>query len=71
MIASRVLKESELHDHLKSMGYKPTGEKTSTSTFWKNSKTGKHIQVPNSVQGFYPDWLLWELDAVIGKIRAS
>lgn len=67
MIASRVKPEKELHATLSGLGYEPTKEETSTGLFWKHKGTGKHIQIPKSVQGFYPDWLLWDLQEKLGE----
>ena len=67
MIASRVKPEKELHAARDRFGYEPTDQETSTGLFWRHRKTAKHIQVPKSVQGFYPDWLLWDLQEMIGE----
>lgn len=69
MIASKVLSEDEVYSTLRNYGYEPTDQKTDTGTFWRHKNTDKHIQVPESVQGFYPDWLLWDLEEIVGKIR--
>ena len=57
MIVSRVPPEEEIHGRLKELGFEPTDEKTDTGTFWVHKESGKHLQVPHSVQGYYPDWL--------------
>ena len=68
MIASRVAKESEVRALLRERGFQPTQEKTKTGTFWRHTATGKHLLVPFSVQGFYPDWLLHDLHEQIKRV---
>jgi len=65
MISSRVLSEKELHDRLRALGYTKTNHKTQTSTVWQHPETGLAIQVPPSIDGYYPDWLLWKLEAAV------
>lgn len=67
----RVVSENELIKHLKKLGYQPTSEKTNTSTFWKSDHTGKVIQVPFPYEGMYPDVILHDLVATIGKVRPT
>ena len=67
MIASPVISEKNLQDYLKGLGFQPTKETTNTGTFWKNN-AGKHVLIPFSEQGFYPTWMLADLEEVVGKI---
>jgi hypothetical protein len=67
-MADRVVSEQQLIDRLKALGFSRTTERTATGTFWKSSKGG-HILVPDAIQGFYPDWLLSDLEGVIGKLN--
>lgn len=69
MIASQVLSKEQLEAWLKGLGYEPTEETTKTGRFWKNKTTGKHLQVPYDVQGFYPSWLLQEMELEAWKIN--
>ena len=57
MIAPRVPSEEAVFKELRALGFEPTNNKTDTGEFWKHS-SGRHIQVPFSVQGYYPDWLV-------------
>lgn len=68
MIAARVASEAEVEARLRALGFEPTTWTTDTGTFWRSKSTGKHILVPFSVQGFYPNWLLGDLVEIIGKI---
>jgi hypothetical protein len=56
MISVRVPSQEEIFKGLEELGFKPTGKKTNTGEFWRH-ESGRHIQVPFSVQGYYPDWL--------------
>lgn len=67
MIAPRVLTEAEMEAALIDRGFRPTASKTATGTYWAHP-SGKHIQVPNSLEGFYPDWMLYELVSRIEEI---
>lgn len=64
MIASRVMTEAELHVKLEGLGYSRLELRTETATFWANGNN-RVIQVPDSVQGYYPDWLLWPLEELL------
>lgn len=66
MIASRVLSEKELKDKLGGLGYQETTHKSSTSTFWQRNEDRHVVQVPTSIDGFYPDWLIEKLEEAIG-----
>jgi hypothetical protein len=68
MIASRVPSEKDLHDLLLERGFEQTDETTNTGRFWKNKASGLHVLVPSSVQGFYPSWLLEDLEEHVGKL---
>lgn len=68
MIASRVVSEDDVHKRLAASGFEATGNRVATGEYWRSKSTGKHLLVPDSVQGFYPDWLLKDLEARIGKI---
>lgn len=71
MISSRVRSAREVYASLKSQGFERTTHKTATGTFWKHAATGKHLLVPKSVQGFYPDWLLEDLLERMAQLRGK
>lgn len=64
----RVVSEKQLTERLKSLGYSQTTETTATGTYWRSSG-GRHLEVPFSIQGFYPDWMLIDLEEKIGKLN--
>jgi hypothetical protein len=68
MTAARVPSEAEIFAELRSLGFEPTGEKTETGEFWLPKATKRHLQVPFSIQGFFPDWLIWEFEAKMREI---
>jgi len=70
MIASSVLSEDSLKAALAARDCVQTEHKTQTGTFWK-TRQGLHFLVPRSLDGFYADWMLWDLERVIGKIEAQ
>jgi hypothetical protein len=70
MIASRVVSEQELLESLAKQGFEITTERTDTGTFWRHAASRNHILVPESVQGFYPDWLLWDIHDQIRRVRS-
>jgi hypothetical protein len=68
MIAPRVPHELEIFKELESQGFERTGEKTKTGEFWRHKTTRRHLQVPFSIQGYFPDWLCWEFRAKAAEI---
>ena len=71
MIAPHVLTEADVHTALSDRGFKPTDVRTNTGRFWVHASSEQHIQVPDSLEGYYPDWMLWDLMARIGEIIPS
>lgn len=67
-MAVPVVSEDKLQQVLRARGFEPTEVSTATGRFWRSTETKKHILVPDSVQGFYPDWLLADLEEITGKI---
>lgn len=67
MTAVRVLTREEVEEHLRSLGFQPTGQRTASGEFWRRAD-GKHVQVPFPYEGMYPDFLIRELVEKIGKI---
>jgi len=68
MIAPRVLTEDDVYAALDERGFEVTIHTTETGTYWKNPMSGRHLLVPRSVEGFYPDWMLYDLLSHIGEI---
>jgi len=68
MSADRVVTEEQVIERLRALGFTPTTVTTNTGTFWKAKGDG-HVLVPFSIQGMYPDWLLSDLEFVIGKLN--
>ena len=64
-----VVSEEVVQHLLRELGYEPTEHKTATGTLWKHKQTGRHQQVPNSLDGFYPDFILQDLEEIIGKVN--
>jgi hypothetical protein len=60
MIAPRVPTEQEIFTALRELGFEETDTITETGRFWRHTPTGRHLQVPLSVQGYFPDWLIWQ-----------
>lgn len=70
MSFARVVSERQLIERLKALGFSPTGRKTGTGEYWKVDRDGnRHVLVPFSIQGHYPDWMLQDLEMVIGKLN--
>lgn len=60
--------EKQVQALLRKAGFEPTENHTATGTYWRCAETGKHVQVPFSVEGYYPDWLLADLVGIIGRV---
>ena len=71
MIAPRVLTEAEVRNALSERGFKSTGVRSATGTFWAHAESDQHIQVPDPLEGFYPDWMLYDLMSRVGEIVPS
>ena len=69
MNPNKVATEAELWKHLTTRGFVKTDERTETGVFWKHEKSGKHMIVPNSEQGFYPTWLTEDMWGVARRIE--
>ncbi len=61
MISLPLVTEANVHNKLHEIGYEPTEHVTKTGRFWRHRNAKLHLLVPNSAEGFYPDWLLDEL----------
>ena len=71
MSPAKVLSQKDVEQHLADRGFVPTEDKTSTATAWVNASTGRHLLVPFSLQGYYPDWMLYDLLSHVGEIIPS
>lgn len=62
MISPPVPPEEEIFGRLRDLGFSETAEPPlETGCFWVHEATGQHLLVPNSVQGYYPNWIFDEL----------
>src|SRR5687768_7496233 len=61
MIAVPTVSEDQVRERLENLGYKPTNKRTATGRFWKNQEHGRHLLVPNSDHGTYPQWMIDDL----------
>lgn len=66
MSADRVLDEAGLRYRLQLMDCVETEHRSQTGTIWR-TPAGKHFNVPRPYQGFYPDWMLWDIEQVIQR----
>jgi hypothetical protein len=71
MIAPRVPHEIEIFKELEEQGFERTGTTTKTGEFWRHKPTGRHLQVPFSIQGYFPDWLCWQFKAQAAEIATA
>ncbi len=70
MIAGKVKTAEELEAELRAAGYEPTEHHLKTGRVWRHKVTGKHIIVPDSYDGYYPDFILRDMrDFVIDTKR--
>ncbi|MFN7725190.1 MAG: hypothetical protein ACK5QH_08985 [Rubrivivax sp.] len=44
--------------YLAAIGFTKTDKVTETGTYWRSNQNGQHIQVPEGVDGFFPDFLI-------------
>jgi hypothetical protein len=69
MSSAPVLTEHGLKSALLDRGCTPTSRRTGTATIWKTA-AGLHFTVPDSLDGYYPDWMIEDVERVVGKIDA-
>ena len=67
MITQPVVSRQQLEDRLNEIGAEKTDRRTDTAELWR-LPNGRHVTVPDSIQGYYPDWLLRDLEQIIGHI---
>ena len=68
MNPNRVATRSDVEAFLDSLGYQWTDKVTATGRFWIHKKDGTHIQVPEPIEGVFPDVILHDIEARVGKI---
>ncbi len=71
MIAPKVATKQEVENVLRERDFDPTTLTTATGRFWRHKVTSRHVLVPDSIDGYYPDWLLYDLMSHIGEILPS
>ncbi|MBT2299301.1 hypothetical protein J7E70_02385 [Variovorax paradoxus] len=60
MIAGGVKTQEEIENELRKRGFTPIDTMSDGGRFWKSS-TGRHLHVPDSYEGMYPDFILGDL----------
>ncbi len=68
MSAHRVTTQAEIEAQLKTLGLQPTEVRTETGRFWKSTRTGRHVQVPDPYEGMYPNFILDTLKARLDEL---
>jgi hypothetical protein len=68
MVAERVASREDVEHALEQNDFEPTGQRTATGEYWRHRRSGRHILVPDSYQGYYPDWMLGDLSKEVGKV---
>lgn len=58
---------AEFENYLRAIGLTKTAQSTATGTFWRSSQNGQHVQVPDGIEGMYPDVLM---QAVLSQVVA-
>ena len=53
--------EGDLERLLDSQGYERTSFVSQLGSYWINRESKRHLHVPNSVDGWYPGWMVDEL----------
>ena len=57
MIAPPVPSRDEIEGRLRELGFSETAYRVDTGCIWRHDASGQHLLVPDSVQGYYPDWI--------------
>ena len=68
MITQPVMSRQQLEGRLHDVGAEKTDQRTDTAEIWR-LPNGRHFTVPDSVQGYYPDWLLRDLEEIVGRLE--
>jgi hypothetical protein len=59
----RVLSKGQVEAYLASLDLERTEIVTATGRFWKSTRTGRHVQVPEPYEEMYPEFILSDLRA--------
>lgn len=66
----RVKTQAEVEEELRAKGFAPTQHHLGTGRVWRHEGTGRHIIVPDPVDGMYPDAIIRDMrDLVIDTKR--
>ena len=68
MNPKRVLSKEQVEAYLASLDLEKTEIVTATGRFWKSTKTGRHVQVPEPYEGMYPEFILSDLRARLEEL---
>ncbi len=69
MIARRIKTADELEAELRAGGFEPTEHRTGTGRVWRSTSNDRHIIVPDSYDGYYPDFILEDVKDYIIDTR--
>jgi hypothetical protein len=61
VIALPAVTEAQVQAKLTECDYEPTDSVTETGRYWRHKRVRRHLLVPFSADGFYPDWMLHDL----------
>jgi hypothetical protein len=61
LIGRRVKSAEELEAELRARGYEPTDFHSGTGRAWRHIPTGRHIIVPDPLDGMYPDAIIRDI----------
>jgi hypothetical protein len=59
----------KLEAELRAGGYESTEHRTGTGRVWRSTSNDKHIIVPDSYDGYYPDFILEDIKDYIIDTR--
>ena len=68
MSAGRVWTQAEIEAQLAALGLTPTEHRTATGRFWRSTRSGRHVQVPDPYEGMYPNFILDTLKARLQEL---
>ena len=62
---------SKIYANLEQRGFEASGRRSSTGEFWRHTSSGRHIQVPFAIAGFFPEWLIWKFWAKVEEVSRA
>ena len=68
MNPKKVKSQAEVEVYLRSLELEPTEVVTATGRFWKSTRTGRHVQVPEPYDCMYPEFILRDLMARLEEL---